>query len=110
MKAIAEKCELMIVVGSQNSSNSKRLVEVALQNGTNDAHLIDYAQQIDDAWFDGVTSVGVTSGASVPEILVREVVEYLAERGYDNVEQVTTTTETITFALPRDLRPPRQAG
>ena len=110
VKAIAEKCELMIVVGSQNSSNSKRLVEVALQNGTNDAHLIDYAQQIDDAWFDGVTSVGVTSGASVPEILVREVVEYLAERGYDNVEQVTTTTETITFALPRDLRPPRQAG
>ncbi|MCQ4619729.1 4-hydroxy-3-methylbut-2-enyl diphosphate reductase [Corynebacterium sp. CCUG 71335] len=110
VKAIAEKCELMIVVGSQNSSNSKRLVEVALQNGTNDAHLIDYAHQIDDAWFDGVTTVGVTSGASVPEILVREVVEYLAERGYDNVEQVTTTTETITFALPRDLRPPRQAG
>ena len=110
VKAIAEKCELMIVVGSQNSSNSKRLVEVALQNGTNDAHLIDYAHQIDDAWFDGVTTVGVTSGASVPEILVREVVEYLGERGYDNVEQVTTTTETITFALPRDLRPPRQAG
>ncbi|EFK54351.1 4-hydroxy-3-methylbut-2-enyl diphosphate reductase [Corynebacterium genitalium ATCC 33030] len=110
VKAIAEKCELMIVVGSQNSSNSKRLVEVALQNGTRGAHLIDYAHQIDDAWFDGVTTVGVTSGASVPEILVREVVEYLAERGYDNVEQVTTTTETITFALPRDLRPPRQAG
>ena len=110
VKTIAEKCELMIVVGSQNSSNSKRLVEVALQNGTNDAHLIDCAHQIDDAWFNGVTTVGVTSGASVPEILVREVVEYLAERGYDNVEQVTTTTETITFALPRDLRPPRQAG
>nr|VDG62840.1 4-hydroxy-3-methylbut-2-enyl diphosphate reductase [Streptococcus thermophilus] len=110
VKAIAERCELMIVVGSQNSSNSKRLVEVALQNGTNDAHLIDYAHQIDDVWFDGVTTVGVTSGASVPEILVREVVEHLAERGYDNVEQVTTTTETITFALPRDLRPPRQAG
>ena len=108
VKAIAQKCELMIVVGSQNSSNSKRLVEVALQNGTEDAYLIDYAHQIDDAWLDGVTTVGVTSGASVPEILVREVVGYLAERGFDNVEQVTTTTETITFALPRDLRPPRK--
>ena len=108
VKAIAQKCELMIVVGSQNSSNSKRLVEVALQNGTEDAYLIDYAHQIDDAWLEGVTTVGVTSGASVPEILVREVVGYLAERGFDNVEQVTTTTETITFALPRDLRPPRK--
>lgn len=107
VKAIAEKVELMIVVGSQNSSNSKRLVEVALQNGADAAYLVDYARQIDEAWLDGVTTVGVTSGASVPEILVREVVEYLSERGFDNVEQVTTTTETITFALPRDLRAPR---
>ena len=98
----------MIVVGSQNSSNSKRLVEVALQNGTQDAHLVDYAHQIDDAWLDGVTTVGVTSGASVPEILVREVLDHLAERGFDNVEEVTTTVETITFALPRDLRAPRR--
>ena len=107
VKAIAERVELMIVVGSQNSSNSKRLVEVALQNGADAAYLIDYANQIDDTWLAGVETVGVTSGASVPEILVREVVEYLGERGYDNVEQVTTTTETITFALPRDLRAPR---
>ncbi|WP_087116435.1 4-hydroxy-3-methylbut-2-enyl diphosphate reductase [Corynebacterium urinipleomorphum] len=107
VKAIAERVELMIVVGSQNSSNSKRLVEVALQNGADAAYLVDYARQIDEAWLEGVTTVGVTSGASVPEILVREVVEYLGERGYDNVEQVTTTTETITFALPRDLRAPR---
>ncbi|WP_296145644.1 4-hydroxy-3-methylbut-2-enyl diphosphate reductase [uncultured Corynebacterium sp.] len=107
VKAIAERVELMIVVGSQNSSNSKRLVEVALQNGADAAYLIDYANQIDDTWLEGVETVGVTSGASVPEILVREVVEYLGERGYDNVEQVTTTTETITFALPRDLRAPR---
>ena len=107
VKAIAERVELMIVVGSQNSSNSKRLVEVALQNGADAAYLVDYANQIDDAWLAGVETVGVTSGASVPEILVREVVEYLGERGYDNVEQVTTTTETITFALPRDLRAPR---
>lgn len=108
VKAIAQRCDLMIVVGSQNSSNSKRLVEVALQNGTQDAHLVDYAHQIDDAWLDGVTTVGVTSGASVPEILVREVLDHLAERGFDNVEEVTTTVETITFALPRDLRAPRR--
>ncbi|PMC65491.1 4-hydroxy-3-methylbut-2-enyl diphosphate reductase [Corynebacterium tuscaniense] len=108
VKAIAPRCELMIVVGSQNSSNSKRLVEVALQNGTQDAHLVDYATQIEDAWLDGVTTVGVTSGASVPEILVREVIDHLAAHGFDNVEEVTTTTETITFALPRDLRVPRR--
>lgn len=110
VKAIAERVELMIVVGSQNSSNSKRLVEVALQNGADDAHLVDYARQIDEQWLEGVSTVGVTSGASVPEILVREVVEYLGERGFDDVEQVTTTTETITFALPRDLRAPRTRG
>ena len=108
VKAIAPRCELMIVVGSQNSSNSKRLVEVALQNGTQDAHLVDYATQIEDAWLDGVTTVGVTSGASVPEILVREVIDHLGALGFDNVEEVTTTTETITFALPRDLRVPRR--
>ncbi|MDN8595629.1 MULTISPECIES: 4-hydroxy-3-methylbut-2-enyl diphosphate reductase [unclassified Corynebacterium] len=107
VKAIAERVELMIVVGSQNSSNSKRLVEVALQNGADAAYLVDYANQIEESWLEGVTTVGVTSGASVPEILVREVVEYLDERGFSNVEQVTTTTETITFALPRDLRAPR---
>jgi len=107
VKAIAERVELMIVVGSQNSSNSKRLVEVALQNGADAAYLVDYANQIDEAWLEDVETVGVTSGASVPEILVREVVEYLDERGFTDVEQVTTTTETITFALPRDLRAPR---
>ncbi|WP_448853400.1 4-hydroxy-3-methylbut-2-enyl diphosphate reductase [Corynebacterium frankenforstense] len=107
VKAIAERCELMIVVGSQNSSNSKRLVEVALQAGAEDAHLIDYAEQIDPAWLEGVTTVGVTSGASVPEILVRTVVERLGEYGFDGVEEVTTASETITFALPRDLRPAR---
>ncbi|STC95143.1 4-hydroxy-3-methyl but-2-enyl diphosphate reductase [Corynebacterium renale] len=107
VKAIAEKCELMIVVGSQNSSNSKRLVEVALDAGADASYLIDYAHQIEDSWFDGVTTVGVTSGASVPEILVRGVLDDLKARGYDSVEEVTTATEKITFALPRDLRPPR---
>lgn len=107
VKAIAQRCQLMIVVGSQNSSNSKRLVEVALQHGTEAAYLIDYANQIEDSWFDGVDTVGVTSGASVPEILVRDVVESLAQRGYTSVEEITTASEKITFALPRDLRPAR---
>lgn len=107
VKAIAQQCELMIVVGSQNSSNSKRLAEVALQHGAQASHLIDYARQREDSWFDGITSVGVTSGASVPEILVREVIEELARRGYTDVQEVTTADETISFALPRDLRPAR---
>ncbi|SDS24124.1 4-hydroxy-3-methylbut-2-enyl diphosphate reductase [Corynebacterium timonense] len=107
VKAIAPRADLMIVVGSQNSSNSKRLVEVALEAGARDAHLVDYARQIEEEWLDGANTVGVTSGASVPEILVREVVESLAERGFTDVEEVTTTTETITFSLPRDLRPAR---
>ncbi|WP_038604955.1 4-hydroxy-3-methylbut-2-enyl diphosphate reductase [Corynebacterium atypicum] len=110
VKAIAERCELMIVVGSQNSSNSKRLVEVAKQAGARDAYLIDYPEQIDPDWFDGVDTVGVTSGASVPEILVRGVVERLATMGFADVEEITTASETITFALPRDLRAPRTKG
>ncbi|GAA1173261.1 4-hydroxy-3-methylbut-2-enyl diphosphate reductase [Corynebacterium glaucum] len=106
VKNIAPRCDLVIVVGSQNSSNSKRLVEVALEAGAKDSHLVDYAHQIDEAWLEGVETVGLTSGASVPEILVQQVVEHLDERGFSNVEEVTTTVETITFALPRDLRVP----
>ncbi|HIW96704.1 MAG TPA: 4-hydroxy-3-methylbut-2-enyl diphosphate reductase [Candidatus Corynebacterium gallistercoris] len=109
VKAIAPQVELMIVVGSQNSSNSKRLVEVALQHGTKEAYLVDYANQVDLSWLDGVTSVGVTSGASVPEILVRGVLELLAEHGYTSVEEVTTATEDLIFSLPRELRPPRNS-
>ena len=97
----------MIVVGSKNSSNSVRLVEVALEAGAKASHLVDFAKEIDDAWLEGVHTVGVTCGASVPELLVREVLEFLDARGYSDVEQVTTSTETITFALPRDLRPAR---
>ena len=82
-------------------------MEVALEAGARDAHLVDYARQIDDAWLGDVTTIGLTSGASVPEILVQEVVEHLAQRGFADVEEVTTTVETITFALPRDLRAPR---
>jgi len=107
VKAIAPKCDLMIVVGSKNSSNSVRLVEVALEAGARDSHLVDFAAEIDESWLDGVETVGVTCGASVPELLVREVLEYLDDRGFNDVEQVTTSTESITFALPRDLRPAR---
>ena len=108
VKEIAPRCELVIVVGSQNSSNSRRLVEVALEAGAKASHLVDYASQVKDEWFEGVSTVGVTSGASVPEILVKELVEELARRGYADAEEVTTTVETITFSLPRDLRLPRR--
>ena len=108
VKKIAPQSDLVIVVGSQNSSNSKRLVEVALEAGAQEAYLVDYAHQVDDAWFEGVNTVGVTSGASVPDILVRELLDYLGEKGYGDVEEITTTVETITFSLPRELRLPRR--
>ncbi|HEY2086457.1 MAG TPA: 4-hydroxy-3-methylbut-2-enyl diphosphate reductase [Mycobacterium sp.] len=107
VKAMAPECELVIVVGSRNSSNSVRLVEVALGAGSSAAHLVDYADDIDPAWLEGVTTVGVTSGASVPEVLVRGVLERLAEYGYDVVQPVTTANETLVFALPREIRPAR---
>ncbi|HOB49628.1 MAG TPA: 4-hydroxy-3-methylbut-2-enyl diphosphate reductase [Mycobacterium sp.] len=110
VKAMAPECELVIVVGSRNSSNSVRLVEVALDAGANSAYLIDYAEDIDPAWLDGVTTVGVTSGASVPEILVRGVIDRLGELGYGTVQTVTTANETLVFALPREIRPARSAG
>ncbi|MCF8590575.1 4-hydroxy-3-methylbut-2-enyl diphosphate reductase [Gordonia sp. HY366] len=109
VKAMAPKCDLVIVVGSKNSSNSVRLVEVALQNGAKSSYLVDYAREIDPTWLDGVTTVGLTSGASVPEVLVRGVVDLLAEHGFNDVETVTTAEETLTFALPRELRPARTA-
>ena len=104
VKAMAPECDLVIVVGSKNSSNSVRLVEVALQAGARASHLVDYAKEIDLAWLEGVTTVGVTSGASVPEILVRGVVDLLAEHGFGDVGTVRTAQETITFALPREPR------
>ena len=107
VKAMAPECDLVIVVGSRNSSNSVRLVEVALGAGAAGSHLVDYAEDIDPAWLDGVTTVGVTSGASVPEVLVRGVLQRLAEFGYDTVQSVTTANETLVFALPREIRPAR---
>ena len=104
VKDIAARSELVIVVGSTNSSNSVRLVEVALECGADDSRLVDKAAELDDAWLDGVTTVGVTSGASVPEILVRGVLDWLAERGYSDVEEVVSAEESLLFALPPELR------
>ncbi|MFE3461971.1 4-hydroxy-3-methylbut-2-enyl diphosphate reductase [Nocardiopsis aegyptia] len=104
VKAMAPECELVIVVGSDNSSNSVRLVEVALDAGADAAHLIDNASLMEDAWLEGVTTVGVTSGASVPDILVRELLDKLASHGYGSVSPVTTADETLTFSLPKELR------
>ena len=107
VKAMAPECDLVIVVGSRNSSNSMRLVEVALSAGAAAAHLVDYAADVDEDWLTDVTTVGVTSGASVPEILVRGVLERLADLGYSTVQTVTTANETLVFALPREIRPAR---
>ncbi|GAA0284156.1 4-hydroxy-3-methylbut-2-enyl diphosphate reductase [Cryptosporangium japonicum] len=104
VKDIAAQCELVLVVGSTNSSNSVRLVEVAKQAGANDARLVDFAHQIDEAWLDGVTTVGLTSGASVPEELVEQVLAWLAERGYGEVEEVLSAQERLAFSLPQELR------
>jgi 4-hydroxy-3-methylbut-2-enyl diphosphate reductase len=104
VKQMAPDTDLMIVVGSRNSSNSVRLVEVALEHGAAAGHLVDYADEIDDAWLQGVSTVGVTSGASVPEILVRDVIDYLAERGYGDVRPVVAAEESLMFALPHEVR------
>jgi 4-hydroxy-3-methylbut-2-en-1-yl diphosphate reductase len=104
IKQIAPQAELVIVVGSRNSSNSVRLVEVALEHGAKEGRLVDYADEIDEAWLDGVTTVGVTSGASVPELLVRDVLAWLAARGYDTVVEVRAAEESLLFSLPKELR------
>jgi 4-hydroxy-3-methylbut-2-enyl diphosphate reductase len=103
VKAMAADCDLLLVVGSRNSSNSVRLVEVALAAGARAAHLVDYSREIDPAWLAGVHTVGVTSGASVPEVLVRGVLDFLAERGYGEVQEVTMAQEKLVFSLPREL-------
>jgi 4-hydroxy-3-methylbut-2-enyl diphosphate reductase len=104
VKQLAPQCELVLVVGSQNSSNSKRLVEVALEYGSRASYLIDWAHEAQDAWLDGVTTVGVTSGASVPEILVTGLLDWLAERGYADVSEVRAAEERLLFSLPPELR------
>jgi 4-hydroxy-3-methylbut-2-enyl diphosphate reductase len=104
VKQLAAEADLVIVVGSKNSSNSIRLVEVALQSGAGASHLVDFAEECRDGWLEGVTTVGVTSGASVPEILVEGVLEWLAARGFADVEVVRSASESIQFSLPKELR------
>ena len=109
VKVIAAQADLVLVVGSPNSSNSVRLVEVARDHGAQAAYLVDDASEVDERWLDGVTTVGVTSGASVPEELVAAVLAKLADYGFGDVAEVEAVQEDMTFALPRELRPPAAA-
>jgi 4-hydroxy-3-methylbut-2-en-1-yl diphosphate reductase len=104
VKVIAPQVELFLVVGSANSSNSVRMVEVALAAGARTAKLVENADAIEESWLDGVTAVGLSSGASVPEVLVQKALSWLVERGYDDVHPVSHTDEKLTFALPQELR------
>jgi 4-hydroxy-3-methylbut-2-en-1-yl diphosphate reductase len=102
VKQLAERCDLLLVVGSQTSSNSKRLVEVSRDRGV-PAHLVDDVTEIDDAWLEGVDVVGLTSGASAPELLVEAVIDWFRERGTERVETVTVVDEDVEFAMPSNL-------
>jgi 4-hydroxy-3-methylbut-2-enyl diphosphate reductase len=104
IKEIAPLADLVLVVGSTNSSNSVRLVEVSLEYGAKAAYLIDYAAEAKDEWLTGVNTIGVSSGASVPEILVRDLLDWLAARGFGDVETITATEEHLLFSLPPELR------
>ena len=104
IKKVGAQSDLVIVVGSANSSNTVRLVEVALEAGAKAAYRVDFASEIDEAWFEGVESVGVSSGASVPEELVSDVLDHLAARGFGDVRNVQTAEEDIQFSLPAELR------
>jgi 4-hydroxy-3-methylbut-2-enyl diphosphate reductase len=104
VKAIAPQCDVVIVVGSPNSSNSVRLVEVARDSGAPAAYLVDDAGEVDDGWLAGVNTVGVTSGASVPEELVGGVLGKLAALGFTDVDEIEAVAERMSFQLPRELR------
>ena len=104
IKKIAPDCDLVLIVGSSNSSNSVRLVEVALEVGARAAYRIDYASEVKQEWFDGVETVGISSGASVPEHLVDELLADIRHAGFSHVETVTTATEDLMFSLPKELR------
>lgn len=104
IKQIAPQADLVLVVGSKNSSNSVRLVEVAKEYGAKNAYLIDYADEVSEEWLRDVTTIGVTSGASVPELLVKDLLDWLARHGYKDVETVTAMEEHLLFAIPPELR------
>ncbi len=102
VKGVAQHCDLLLVVGSQNSSNSKRLVEVSANTGVR-AHLVNDYNEVDPAWLDGVRNVAVTAGASAPEHLVGELVGFLRERGFHRLEEVELVDEDVRFSLPPEL-------
>ncbi|MFT2753828.1 4-hydroxy-3-methylbut-2-enyl diphosphate reductase [Clavibacter sp. Sh2088] len=104
IKKVAVDADLVIVIGSANSSNSVRLVEVALEYGAKASYRVDYASEVKQEWLDGVQTVGVTSGASVPEVLVQELLDDLADAGYGDVTAVVTAEEDLVFSLPKELR------
>ncbi len=104
VKLIAERCDVLLVVGSGNSSNSVRLAEVGLDAGARASYRVDSADELQDDWFGGATTVGLTSGASVPEELVHGVLDWLAERGFGDVEEVHAAEESLIFSLPPELR------
>ena len=103
VKQLARECDLVLVIGSTNSSNSNRLVEVARELGSA-SHLIDNARQVDETWLEGVETVGITSGASAPEELVTELVDYFVERGAKDVSELRTVDEDVRFMLPKKIR------
>jgi 4-hydroxy-3-methylbut-2-enyl diphosphate reductase len=103
VKQLARECELVLVIGSTNSSNSNRLVEVARGQGAR-SHLMDNAGQVRGEWFDGVETVGITSGASAPEDLVAELVDYFRDRGAEDVAELRTVDEDVRFMLPKKIR------
>jgi 4-hydroxy-3-methylbut-2-enyl diphosphate reductase len=103
VKQLARECELVLVIGSTNSSNSNRLVEVAREHGAA-SQLIDNASQVDEGWLDGVETVGITSGASAPEELVSELVEFFRARGADDVSELNAVDEDVRFMLPKKIR------
>jgi 4-hydroxy-3-methylbut-2-enyl diphosphate reductase len=104
IRAIAAQSDLVLVVGSTNSSNSVRLVEVALEYGAKAAYLVDYADEAKNEWLAGVETIGVTSGASVPEILVTDLLKWLEYHGFHDQQEVEAKKESLTFALPQELR------
>jgi 4-hydroxy-3-methylbut-2-enyl diphosphate reductase len=108
VKQIAKESDVVIVVGSPNSSNSVRLVEVAKDAGAAQAYLVDDRAAIDPSWIESASTIGVTSGASVPEELVSQVLDRLAEAGFTAIEEVEAVRESMSFALPRELRVPRR--
>jgi 4-hydroxy-3-methylbut-2-en-1-yl diphosphate reductase len=103
VKQLARECELVLVIGSTNSSNSNRLVEVAREHGAA-SHLIDNASQVRPEWLEGVETVGITSGASAPEELVAALVDYFSDRGADDVSELRTVDEDVRFMLPKEIR------